>query len=434
MIVTVLSAAFGMPPADSAEPTDLSWPHRSGPTFDGHVSKEDSKGLPTTWNEETGRNIAWKVALQGSGNSTPVIGNGRVWLTAATEDGKQQFVYCIDAVSGKTLHHRLLFTNADPEPLNNNINNYASPSCVLEHDAVYVHFGTYGTACLNPDTAEVIWERRDINCRHFRGPGSSPVLFGDLLILTFDGIDAQFLTALNKTTGQTVWRTDRSTDYGDLDADGKPKRDGDLRKAYGTPGITQVSGHAQLVSIGSRAAFGYDAMTGREIWTLRHANFNAAAPPAFFRDTAIMNTGDRNATMVSVRLDASTRGDITESHVVWERSKGNSRLASPLLISDRLYMITDTGVAVCLSAATGAEVWKDRVGGTHVASPIFANGNILFCSEEGESILVKAADSFEIVSRNRLAEGMRSSPAAARGRYYLRTFGHLYCIGKQIDE
>jgi outer membrane protein assembly factor BamB len=259
--------------------------------------------VPTEWDEDSGKNIAWKIDLEGFGHSTPVIGNGRLWLTSATEDGTQQFVYAIDTRTGCVIHHRLLFENVEPEPLGNAVNTYASPSCVLEDDAVYVHFGSYGTARLDPETAAVVWQRRDLPCRHFRGPGSSPIVWQDLLILTFDGIDQQYVTALDKRNGSTVWRTDRSTDYHDLDPEGKPARDGDMRKAYGTPATIDVAGQTQLVSIGSRAAFGYDARTGEEIWTVTHTDFNAAAPPLFFEGMAIINTGSGGANLMAVRLD-----------------------------------------------------------------------------------------------------------------------------------
>ncbi|MEQ9412092.1 MAG: PQQ-binding-like beta-propeller repeat protein [Fuerstiella sp.] len=412
-----------------AEETSLPWPFRSGPTLDGHVAAADARDLPTEFDEASGSNIRWKTPWEGFGHSTPVIGNGKVWMTAATEDGRRQYVYGIDADSGAVLHHRLLFENENPEPLDNDVNTYASPSCALDDKAVYVHFGSYGTARLDASTAEIVWQRRDIKCRHYRGPGSSPILFQDLLILTFDGIDAQFLMALNRHTGETVWRTDRSTDYGDLDENGKPRRDGDLRKAYSTPGLIDVDGRTQVVSVGSRAAFGYDALTGTEIWGIRHQDFNAAAPPVFRDGLVVLNTGSRGANLMAVRLDATTRGDVTDSHIVWDRDKGNSRLAAPLLLEERVYMITDAGVAICVDVATGEEIWKGRVGGMHVASPITANGYLYFCNEEGDVTVLRAGDKFDVVSANRLADGMRASPAVADGRLYLRTFRHLYCVG-----
>ncbi len=408
----------------------LNWPTRTGPACDGNVAEADAQGLPTAWSEETSSHIAWKLELEGLGHSSPVIGHGRIWLTSATKDGKQQFVDCIDQATGKVLHHTLLFENPEPEPLGNDVNTYASPSCVLEDDALYVHFGTYGTARLNPDTMKIVWQRRDINCRHFRGPGSSPIVWKDILILTFDGIDTQFLTALNKHTGKTLWRTERTTDYGDLDENGKATRDGDLRKAYSTPNVIEINGKAQVVSVGSRAAFSYDVQTGKELWTIRHDDFNASSPPMFFENHAIINTGSRGSNLLSVRLDDSTRGDVTESHVVWNRDKANSDLSAPVLIGERIFSIQNNGVITCVNARTGEEVWKDRVEGTFTSSPITGNGVIYFCNEAGDCYVVKAADTYELVAKNHLADGMRATPSAADGHLFFRTFNHLYAIGQ----
>jgi len=423
--------AVALLPAQSSANRPLRWPDKNGPTLDGRALVREAQGVPVEWDEASGKNIAWKIPVQGKGHSTPVIGLGRIWFTAATEDGTQQFVYCVDAETGRVLHRKLQFENPDPEPLGNDINTYASPSCVLEHDAVYVHFGTYGTARLDPETAETLWQRRDIQCRHFRGPGSSPVLCGDLLILTFDGIDQQFLLALNKRTGQTVWRTDRSTDYHDLEPDGKPRRDGDFRKAFGTPGVAEVDGRMQIVSVGARAAFGYDALTGKEIWTIEHEDYNAAIRPLLLPPLVILNTGSRGSNQLGLRLDESTRGNVTNTHVAWDRTRGNPRLSTPVLIGERLYMATDLGVLYCLDARTGEEVFSERLRGAYTASPAFADGRIYFCNEDGETTVIKAADEFELVARNAVQGHVRASPAVAGGAIYLRSFDHLYKIAGQ---
>lgn len=408
---------------------ELPWPDKNGPTLHGVVPPEHARGLPVVWDEESGKHIAWSVDIHGAGHSTPVIGNGRIWLTTATEDGAKQYVLCVDEKSGEILHDKLLFENANPEPLSNSVNTYASPSCVLEEDAVYVHFGSYGTARLDPRTAEVVWQRRDLPARHFRGPGSSPILVGELLVLTFDGVDQQYLTALNKETGKTVWRTDRSTDYGDLEPDGSIRGDGDFRKAYGTPGVVEVGGKPQIVSVGSRAAFGYDAATGEELWTIRHRDFNAAARVIFHGNLALVHTGSRGANLFGVRLTPQTRGDITETeHVVWNRTRGNAKLSSPVLYEGRVYFVTEKGVFYGLDAATGEELFVGRIGGNFISTPIVANGLVYLCDEHGRQTLAKAGESFEIVAKNRLGDGMRSSPAAAHGALFLRTFKRLYRI------
>ncbi len=423
----VLLALVFLPHAQASD--RINWPTRSGPTLDSLVAAEDAQGLPVEWSEEPSKNIAWKTALEGFGHSIPIIGHNRIWLTAATKDGTKQYIYCLDQKTGKVLHHQLLFENPEPEPLKNEVNTYASPSCALEDGAVYIHFGTYGTVRMNSETYVIEWERRDIRCKHFRGPGSSPILWKDLLILTFDGVDAQFLMALNRKTGATVWRTDRTTDYGDLDENGQPKLDGDIRKAYGTPSLVEVNGRWQIVSVGSRAAFAYDAETGKELWTIRHDDFNASSPPLFYKGHAIINTGSRNSNLVSVRLEESTRGDVSESHVVWNRDKGNSDLSAPVLVGNRIYSIANNGVVSCVNADTGEEVWKGRADGTFTASPIAAGDLLYFCNEEGDTFVIRAGETFEIVSRNHLSEGMRASPSAADGMLFLRTFTHLYAIG-----
>lgn len=416
---------LALQPVHADEPV---WPQKTGPFANGTARTTESNRPPVIWDEATHRNIAWKIPLQGVGHSTPVVGNGQIWFTSATEDGHQQYVYCIDEQTGKVLHHRLLFENPDPEPLGNPVNSYASPTCYLTEDAVYVHFGTYGTAKLNTKTAEVIWQRRDINCRHFRGPGSSPVKHGDLLVLTFDGIDQQFLTALNANTGETIWRTDRTTDYGDLDENGKPHRDGDLRKAYSTPAIAKVGDDLQVISVGSRAAFAYDLKTGKEIWTIRHDDYNAAAQPLIFEDTAILNTGSRGANLLSVRLNDTTTGDVTDSHVAWNREKGNSRLAFPVLRDGKIFSLTDNGVLSCIDAQSGEEIWTGRIGGNFVASPVIADGKIYMFDESGRATIAGTGDKFEVLQKNLLDEGGKASPAIGDAAIFVRTSGHLYKI------
>jgi outer membrane protein assembly factor BamB len=405
------------------------WPNRFGPLNNGHVPTEEAVGIPATWDEASGKNVVWKKELAEHGHATPVVLHGKVWLTSATEDGKSQYLDCFDANTGKHLHHKLVFANEKPEQLGNDTNTYASPTSVVTNDAIYVHFGSYGTARLDPDSLDVVWQRRDIECRHFRGPGSSPVLHNGLLILTFDGIDVQFLTALDMQTGETVWRTERTTDYGDLNEDGTPVRDGDMRKSYSTPALINIGGRTQLISGGSMAAFAYDADTGDEIWTICHAAYNAAAPPAFFNDLAILNTGSTGATLVGIKLNKSTKGDVTDTHVVWNRDKANSRMASPVLYHGRIFMVTHAGVGVCVDAASGEELKKVRLGGTFISSPIAANGLIYAANDDGVVFVLRADASMEIVARNKLSEGMRASLAAAGGRLYLRTVKHLYCIG-----
>lgn len=405
------------------------WPAKNGPTQNGVVLAADAARMPLEWDGDSGKNIVWSVELEGEGHSTPVIGGDMLWFTAATPDGKQQYLYGIDRRSGKVLHHKLVFENAAPEELGNPLNNYAAPSPVLEADALYVHFGTYGTARIDPATGGKVWERRDINVRHYRGPGSSPIIHGGLLILTFDGINEQFVTALDKATGKTVWKTARTTDYGDLDKDGHPTRDGDMRKAYHTPAVFEIGGKEVLVSVGSRAAFGYDVQTGKELWTIRHGGFNAAIPPLRLGDLLILNTGSERAHTLGVRIDDKMTGDITESHVVWDREKRNASESAPVLVNGILFQTTRGGIVSAVEAKTGKDLWEDRLEGQHLPGPLVLGDKLLFSNDRGQTFLVRAsAEKFELIGKNQLPDAISASPAAADGALFIRTKKALYKI------
>ena len=421
-LLTVLSSA-----QPATKP--VYWPAKGGPTHDGIVPAADVARIPLAWDGASGKNIAWRTPLEGLGHSSPVIGGDMIWFTSATADGTKQFVYGIDRHSGKIVHHEVVFENAAPEELGNPINNYAAPSPVLEEDALYVHFGTYGTARIDPATGKKVWERRDINARHFRGPGSSPIIYGDLIILTFDGIDQQYVTALDKKTGKSIWKTARTTDYGDLDKEGKPTRDGDMRKAYHTPGVFEMGGKQVLVSIGSRAAFGYELSTGKELWTIRHGGFNAAIPPLRFQDMLILNTGSERAHTICVRIDDKMSGDITDSHVLWDREKRNASEAAPVVVNGTLYQTTRGGIVSAADVKTGKDLWDDRLAGKHVPAPLVLGDKMLFCNDRGECFLVRASpEKFEILGQNQLGEQITASPAEADGALYIRSSGALYKI------
>jgi outer membrane protein assembly factor BamB len=407
----------------------LFWPARNGPKGDGIVPAAEAARVPLEWNGESGKNIAWRVALEGEGHSTPVIGGDLIGSPRPPRTAKQMYVYGIDRHSGKIVHHKQVFENAAPEELGNPLNNYAAPSPVLEEDALYVHFGTYGTARIDPATGEKVWERRDINARHYRGPGSSPIIHGGLLILTFDGIDQQYVTALDKKTGKSVWKTARTTDYGDLDKEGKPTRDGDMRKAYHTPAVFEIGGKEVLVSVGSRAAFGYEVKTGQELWTIRHGGFNAAIPPIRLGDLLILNTGSERAHTLGVRIDDKMTGDITASHVLWDREKRNASESSPVLVNGILYQTTRGGIVSALDAKAGKDLWEDRMEGQHLPGPVVIGDKLLFSNDRGQTFLVRASpEKFELVGKNQLAEPITSSAVVADGAIFIRAKGALYKI------
>ena len=400
----------------------LDWPDFRGPHSNGHVVAD----LPKVWSET--ENVTWKTAIHDHGISTPVIIEDTLALTAATKDGKKMYFITVDFESGEILQDKLIFTNEEVESMGGfGINTYATPSPVTDGKSVYVHYGTYGTACIDPGNAKVIWQRRDINCRHYRGAASSPVLYQDLLILTLDGIDQQYVTALNKKTGKTVWKTPRSTNYRDLE-NGKPKAGGDHRKGFSTPIIVTVNGQDQLISSGAKACFGYDPTNGKEIWYMEFESHSAAARPVFDGEKLYISTGYPKADLLAIRPDG--HGNVTDSHVEWIYKKNVSRRSSPIVLNHRIYMVDDGGVATCLDTESGAMIWREKVGGNHSSSLILADGVIYSFNEFGDSRQFKADDTFSIVQENKLDVGMFASPAVKGNSLILRTTTHLYRIDR----
>ncbi len=414
--------------AETPATVPLFWPDKNGPTLNGVVPAAEAAKLPLEWDAAAGKNIAWRLPLSHEGHSTPVIGGDLIWFTSANPEGTKQWLHAVNRHTGKMGHDLLLFENPSPEELGNPLNNYAAPSCVLDEDSVYAHFGTYGTARIEAATGKKIWERRDINVRHYRGPGSSPLLHGDLLILTFDGIDRQFVTALEKATGRTVWTTPRTTDYGDLDANGKPTRDGDMRKAYHTPLVLEIAGQPQLVSVGSRSAFGYDPQTGKELWNLPHGGFNAAVRPLLWQDVLLVNTGSERAQLIGVKADAAMKGDISKTHTLWNREKRNASEAGAILRDGKVFQITRGGILTCIDAKTGQDLGETRLSGQHLPSPILFGDKLFFGNDRGICFVVSADEKLAVLHENPMGEPMTASPAVAEGALYLRTKAALYRI------
>jgi outer membrane protein assembly factor BamB len=404
-----------------ALPASAQWPQFRGPAGDGVAS---GRGLPLTWSEQA--NVRWKTKIHGRGWSSPVILDGQIWMTTATQDGRELFAVAVDQESGRVLHDLKLFQVEKPQYAHP-FNSYASPTPVIEPGRVYVTFGAPGTAALDTRTGKLVWERRDIECNHFRGAGSSPILFGDLLIMHFDGSDQQFVLALDKKTGKTVWRTERSIDYKDLGPDGKPQADGDFRKAFATPHVTTVGGKPVLISIGSKATYGYDPATGKELWRIQEpTNFSGSTRPVVGHGLVFYPSGWSAGQLLAVRPDGS--GDVSETHVAWRLAKGVAKKPSLLLLGDLLFMIGDTGVASCVQARTGEVVWTARLDGSYSASPVSAEGRVYVFSEEGKATVFEAAPQFKPLAENLLDDGFMASPAIAGRALFLRTRTHLYRI------
>jgi outer membrane protein assembly factor BamB len=407
------------------------WPQYRGPGGDG---RSDARSLPLRWSETNG--VKWKTAIHGRAWSSPVIWDDQVWLTTASEDGRELFAVCVDRHSGKILRDLKLFEVEKPQ-FAHKFNTYGSPTPVIEQGRVYITFGSPGTACLDTETGKVLWERRDFVCNHYRGAGSSPILFENLLIMNFDGSDHQFIVALDKQTGKTVWQGQRSIDFKDLGPDGKPESEGDWRKAYSTPHIATIEGKPVLLSQGAKAFYAYEPRTGKELWRVEErTSHSGSTRPATGHGLIFINTGWSSGQILALRpgkqgevLDVNSNAAATGTlQVAWKSKRNVPKKPSLQLVDDLLFSIDDGGIASCVEAKTGTEVWRERIGGNYSASPLFADGRLYFFSEEGKTTVVEAGRQFKKLAENTLAEGFMASPAVSGKALFLRTRTHLYRI------
>ncbi|GIX00243.1 MAG: serine/threonine protein kinase [Pirellulaceae bacterium] len=407
-IVLFASSTIAMP-SSAAGPA--SWKQFRG---DGGNGLALGAQPPVHWSDT--RNVTWKTPIHGRGWSSPVVADGQIWMTTATEDGLQQFAVCVDLQTGAIVHDLLVFTNAEVQPDFHITNSYASPTPVIDGDYVYVHFGAYGTACLRRKDGSKVWERRDLPCNHYRGPGSSPMIYGDLLIFHMDGYDHQYAIALNKHTGETVWKKNREIDYG--------TDNGDFYKAFSTPILIQVDGQDQLVSPASKACVVLNPRTGGELWRVRYDEHSTTVRPVFDGVHLYLSTGFGKAKMICVRVDG--HGDVTDTHVKWVQHKSIGSKPSPVLVEGRLFDVTDDGIIERIDTETGHIAWRERLGGKFSASLVATEKHLYAFDHDGAGYVFTVEDHPRLVARNELPHGCQASPAIVGNSLIVRTITNLY--------
>jgi outer membrane protein assembly factor BamB len=397
------------------------WPQFRGPDGQGIAPP----GLPLTWSET--EHVKWRTPIHGRAWSSPIVVGPRVWVTTASPDGKVLGVVAVDRDSGAVVLDTKLFDVAAPQYAHP-FNTYGSPTPVADGGRIYVTFGSPGTAALDAATGKVLWSRRDFECNHYRGAGSSPIVFRDRLIMHFDGSDHQFVVALDVKTGKTLWRTDRSIDFKDLKPDGTVEAEGDMRKAFATPHVVEVDGAPVIVSTGAKATYGYDAMTGKELWRVEERNAHSGSTrPVVGHGLVFVPSGFPKGTLLAIRPNG--RGDVTATHVAWRLERGIPNKPSLALAGGLLFMVTDAGVAQAVDATTGTVTWTSRIGGTFSSSPLVSGNRVYFFDEEGKTTVIEAGPVFKVLAQNQLGDGFLASPAAADGALFLRSRTHLYRIG-----
>lgn len=449
-----------------------SWPQFRGPNCSGRASGEDH--LPDKIGPST--NVLWKTALP-PGHSSPVVVGERIYLTAVRD--KHLLTLALDRSNGRILWER----KAPARTLEtvHAIGSLAQPTPTADSERVISFFGSCGLFCYDRDGKQ-LWHRPMGPFKNDFGAGSSPVLIGDRVLLCQDHDQDSFLMALDKRTGETLWKTDRS----------------EFLRGYCTPVIWDVAGRKQVVVAGTLRVAGYDLENGKEVWTARGLSRTICMTPVVGEDGQLYVAGwaaggdpgaaiavepfdaalkrhDKNGngklesdelttgpiaerfTQVDVDKDGSItrteyerfrvlfregrngvlairpggQGDITRSHVVWKNTRHVPFCASPLFLDGLIYTVKDGGFLASLEARSGELVQRDRLpgGGNYYSSPVAGDGKIYLVDQRGRLSVVRAGRTWRVLSASDFEEEVYATPALAEGRIYVRTTGHLYCFG-----
>jgi outer membrane protein assembly factor BamB len=390
------------------------WPEFRGPTADGIST---AKNVPVAWSAT--EHVAWKKAIPGVGWSSPVIADGKIYLTTAVGKDSEPIslrAMCIDANDGQVVWDTEVFkpeTSAAHEIQSKN--SLASPTPIVSGDRMYVHFGHMGTAALDL-AGNVVWRQSSVTYHPQHGNGGSPLLTDGELVFSCDGTENPFVVALDNKTGEVRWKTDRNT---------KATK----TFSFCTPTLIDVDGAKQVILPGSGFVGAYDPKDGHEIWRVSYdEGFSVVPRPVFANGLLFVASGFMRPVVYAIDPKGAS-GDVTDTHVVWKHEKGGPLTPSVLATGEDLYFVSDNGVATSVEAKTGKQNWTKRLGGDFSASPVFAEGRIYFENEAGVTTVVNAAKEYEAVATNDLGERMLASPALIDGAMFLRTENNLWRIG-----
>jgi outer membrane protein assembly factor BamB len=391
-----------------------SWPEFRGPGAQGIST---ATNVPVSWSATS--NIAWKVDVPGKGWSSPVLADGKIYLTTACEtEGSTEIslrVICVAAADGRTLWN-VEAIHPDPSVVvpGHMKNSMASPTPIIQGDRLFAHFGHLGTACLTLD-GKVLWRQQKIKYSPVHGNGGSPVLVDSELVFSCDGKDNPFVAALDAETGNVKWKTPRNTPA--------------TRKfSFSTPLVVDRGASKQVISAGSGFVAGYNPADGHELWRFRYGEGYSVVPrPVLAADLLFISSGFDSPILYAIRLDQAS-GDITARNRAWSYARQVPTTPSMLVVGRELYFVSDGGIASCLDWQTGKVHWSERLGGDFSASPVYAGGRIYFQNETGTGFVIKAGTGFEPISTNDLGERSLASYAVADNQLFIRTADHLWAI------
>lgn len=394
------------------------WPGWRGPRGDG---SSEERQVPTTWNGETGENILWKTPTPGSGHSSPIVWGDYLLLTACDDASQERLLIAYDKTTGEKRWQQTVLKA--PLEKKHSLNSFASGTPATDGKLIYVTFLEAEFSSLTERTpgemvvaaydfsGQLQWLTRPGRFASVHGFCSSPVLFEDLVILNGDHDGDSYVVALNKQTGEQVWKFARIH----------------KTRSYCTPIIREIDGRTQMIFSGSKCVTSLDPRTGKEHWSMQGPTEQFVASLVYNGKLLFLTAGFPEKHLLAIKPDG--RGDVTETHIAWRSQKGASYVPSPIACGDYFLVASDEGVGSCFEAESGERQWQQRLGKHYSASLVTANGLVYFLADDGIMKVVRPGKQLEVVAENPLGEYIYASPAISDNRLYLRGEKHLICIG-----
>ncbi len=385
------------------------WTQFRGPHSNGHAM---GSSIPMEWSES--KNVTWKTPIPGLGWSSPVISDGKVFLTTAvvTDSRLSLRAIALSTETGKLVWDREI-RQVEKAPAIHSKNSHASPTPIVHNGSVFVHFGALGMARLSTIDGTIQWTCNELDYPPMHGSGGSPVLHNGKLVIACDGSKDPFVAAVDAESGKVVWKRPRSVAAR-------------INHSFVTATIAMVNGEAQVLAPGPDHFAAYDLNSGEELWRVLAPGWSVVPQPVIAGDMVIYNHDYDNPELIAIKLGGV--GDVTDSHVAWRSSQGAPSTPSPLLIGQELYYVSDSGVASCIDAQTGDRHWMERLGGNYSASPVYVNGHILFLNESGLAIWIEPSRQFKVKGKNEIEGRTLATPAFDSDAMFLRTDQYLYKI------
>ncbi len=441
------TAGAKAPSTSMKAPAKANWPSFRGPQASGIA---DGQNLPDRWDPKTGQNVLWRTSIPGLAHSSPVVWGDRVFVTSAvSSDAKATFrpglygdgdaskdrsvhrwlLYALDKKTGKMLWERVAH-QGEPIEKRHIKSTYANSSPATDGRIIVSWFGSQGVHAYDfkgrllwkVDIGKINLGAYDIPTYEW-GPASSPIIWNNLVILQVDTQVDSFLLALDASTGQTVWKTDREE-----------------IPSWGTPTIANTSAGPVLVTNASNYIRGYDPKTGKELWRLGGSS-QITAPTPIYSDDLIVVVSGRGPERPIFVVRPNARGNVTlpsgqksSDAIVWSMTGRGSYMPTPLAYNGTLYILNNNGLFDAYNLKTGAEVYRQRlpnVGSGFSASPVAADGKIYLSSEDGEILVIAAGEKFNHVATNSMGELLMATPALSEGVMYVRSSSSVFAIGQK---